>query len=367
MVKSIPPLSNTLLLGLCTLLSAAAFAQDPVVLEIEQDGEIILEIPLVPSEPVDIDGVTGWLRATATSEFSCTSGPGDCNDVRVSLEAVDSGSFSVSPTTVAAGANVALTWASKGAWECEGVGLPGTNWATGVKNPSGSQNVTMAVDPGTYEASIRCFNGPVEAVAGPLSVVVVESGPPDPEIPAFCQGRQPPGMTATVNCVPGSSLDCRNYSDPYRAAFPGLRQAQQIFANRDQYIAMRFTVPQNISTSATGSWQWVVPQGVPSFTGRNLQTISRCPGDFDQDLIFSEMGSGCYLKQGPLPPITVQWAIQGGANSSSACQLVPGETYYFNILYTNSPAGTPVNELNWHCGNYDPQPNQCSHNTSPNF
>jgi len=351
----------------CGFTSFVATANDPVTIEIEQDGEVVLQIPLVPMAPIDVDSETGWIRAIADSEFSCATDPEvTCEDVQVSMESPDFGSFSITPTSIGPGGSVSVNWSSTGAWECEGLGLAGTAWSDALKSPTGSQSVVMNVDPGTYEASIRCFNGPVDDVRGPIEVTVTEAGPTDPEIPEFCQGRQPPDMTATVNCVPGSNADCRNYAEVYRAEFPGLRQARQIFANRDEYIAMRFTVPTDISTSVSGDWQWVTPQLVPTSTGRNMQTISRCPGDFNQQVILDEMGPNCYLKQGALPPSSVQWAIVGG-NVGSRCALEPGETYYFNVLYTNSAAGTPSSELNWQCGNDDPGPNQCSNNTTPNF
>lgn len=365
-LKAMSLIKSFALFATWLFISATVLANDPVVIEIEQDGEVVLSIPLDTSKPVDIDSVTGWLRATADQDFSCTSEPGvGCEGVEVSMESPVFGSFSVQPASVASGGNVTLTWASTGAWQCEGSGLAGTDWAQGLKAPSGSQVVTVDLDPGDYEVNIRCFNGPVEDTRGPLEVTVTDAADPDPGVPAFCQGRQPENMNATVNCVPGSNLDCRNYESVYRAPFPGLRQARQIFSNRNEYIAMQFTVPSDISSSAEGAWAWVTPQQVPSFTGLNLQTISRCPGDFNEQLIEDEMGANCYLKQSGLSP-TVRWAIQGGG-SSSRCLLQPGETYYLNVLYTNSPAGTLPDDLNWQCGTESPGPNTCSNNTAPNF
>lgn len=346
------------------LLAGAAVAGEPKVIELRQDGELILEIPLDESVPVEINALTGGLRAATTSDFACDQGGASCDDVQVSMSGA-SGSFSRSPSSVPRGSSVNFSWTSRGAWECEGIGLAGTNWPQGGKLPNGTQSVQLDIQPGTYEASIRCTNGPKEAVRGPLSITVT---PPDAGIPEGCQGRQPAGMTRTASCVVTSSgigsANCHQYSEVYRALFPGLAAAQQVATNRDQYLAMEFTVPQT-PVYTQGAWGWVVPQYPPTFTGRNMQSISRCPGDFDQQKILEEMGPHCYMKQGSLPPNSVRWAL-AGSGATSRCLLEPGETYYFNVLYTDSPAGTPPSQLNWQCGS-NSSTNVCGNNTESIF
>lgn len=344
------------------LVCSAAYSVEPKIIELRQNGELILEIPLDESVPVEIDAMSGWLRAAATSEFSCNQDAANCDDVEVSMSGAN-GTFSRSPSSVARGSSVNFNWTSRGAWECEGLGLPGTAWQNGGKLPNGSQSVTLDIEPGTYEASIRCTNGPVEATRGPLEITVT---PPEADIPANCQGRQPSGMTRLAACAQGStSVDCFQYEAVYRAEFPGLAQGRQILANRDQYIAMEFTVPMDIPANSQGSWSFVVPQLPPTQTGPNMQTISRCPGDFDREKIVEEMDAACYIKQGVNNALSVRWAIDG-SSSTNRCKLTPGETYFFNILYTNSDFGTPPSQLNWRCGGSDSF-NVCSHNTEAIF
>lgn len=346
--------------SLSGLAFSAAWASEPKTIELERDGEVILSIPLEDNSSVEIDAVTGGLRASTTSEFSCGADVGSCDDVQVSMSSTN-GSFSRSPSSVVQGGSVTFSWTSRGAWECEGLDLAGTAWSSGAKVPNGSQSVAMNVNPGTYQASIRCSNGPNEAIRGPLSIEVTA---PDAGIPEACTGRQPGGMTLKADCaVNASGVDCRSYEAVYRAPFPGLAQGRQIYTGRNQYIAMEFTVP-SLASGSNGGWGWVVPQISPTTTGRNMQTISRCPGDFDRTKIEQEMGPNCYLKQTGLTP-TVQWALVG-SGSTGQCLLQPGETYYFNILYTDSPAGTPPGDLNWQCGT-DPAWSQCSNNTEAIF
>lgn len=195
-----------------------------------------------------------------------------------------------------------------------------------------------------------------------------DTGLPDAgeEPPISCDGRQPGGMIRTPDCLVGSpAVDCFDYTALYGAEFPGLARGRQIYTKRDEYIALEFTVPQ-LSTSATGGWGYVVPQITPTYTGRNMQSISRCPGDFDEEQIRAEMGENCYIKQSANPPvITVQWAIEGGS-STTGCILTPGETYYYNIVYTSSPAGTAPEDIQWQCGNYL-EADVCSNNTESIF
>ena len=179
-----------------------------------------------------------------------------------------------------------------------------------------------------------------------------------------CEGRQPASMVRTPTChVNSPGTDCLHYDSLYGADFPGTAQARQIFTNRDEYISLEFTVG-DLPSSSQGGWAYVVPQLTPTQTGRNLQSISKCPGDFDRDKIQQEMGENCYMRQSGFDH-SVRWAM-AESDSTSRCLLTPGGTYYYNILYTSSPAGTAPEDLQWQCG-AEPEWDVCSNNTEAIF
>ena len=123
------------------LVLAVLVCQQPVTaqttIELDQDGNPFLSIPLDDSQPVTIDPETGELRATAASGFSCSTG--GCEDVQVSFASADGGFFLVdgdTSTSVPETGSVTFDWGARGAWECQGTGLPGTNWNNPASCPS---------------------------------------------------------------------------------------------------------------------------------------------------------------------------------------------------------------------------------------
>lgn len=350
--------SSLLIISILVLFSFEVLAQQSAVIELKRDGKTVQTIPLDESQPVTIQADGSGLIATPEPGFVC----GSCDGVQVSMADVDGGSFSISSASVTQGSSVRLSWSSRGAWACEGSGLPGTTWSGGGKLPSGDENVVLDLEPNQqYEASIICTNGAGNtATRGPLAI---EVRPSITQVPEECRSRPRPAMAQAVQCKVGSAnADCRLYENVYETAFPGTGRAQQIFTNRDEYIAMEFTMPSYPAT-ANGSWSFVSPQVPPSTTGPVLRTISRCPGEFDRDTIAAEMGSSsCFHSQISETGFGgLSWVMAG--SGGSGCPLTPGQTYYFNVLYTNSPAATAPADLNWQCG-IDPSISICSSNTS---
>src|SRR5699024_5355129 len=112
------------------------------------DGPI--EIPLDTSVPMKLLS-EGNVSATAESGFVCPKDGASCDDVQVSLGTADGGKLTLSSSSVSHGSNVNIAWQSRGAWTCEGSGLPGTDWNnSNPKDPVDSLSVnTAALDPGT--------------------------------------------------------------------------------------------------------------------------------------------------------------------------------------------------------------------------
>lgn len=356
--------SATAALALGLLLQGTALAQTTI--ELDQDGNFFLSIPLDDSQPVTIDPETGRLRATAASGFSCSTG--GCEDVQVSFASADGGFFLVdgnSSTSVPETGSVTFDWGARGAWTCQGTGLPGTTWNNAGKLPFGPQTVSVSnLAPGNYDAGLTCSNGAGNtAVATTVRVNVQESSV---QIPPQCQGRQPAQAVPTQICEsngvfgPNTAINCFSYASLFGTDFPGFGQARDFFLDRDRYVALEFDTTG--MTESNGGWAHEAASIPPTNGGSRIMTISQCPGDFDRQAIESEMGPGCYVKTGGFTP-SVTWKRAGTVGSQ--CELDLNTTYYLNIIFTRDPAGTPPGELDWSCE--DPQANACGVNIQPSF
>lgn len=336
-------------------------------IELDQDGSPFLTIPLDDTQPVTIDPLTGELHAAAASGFSCTTG-GGCEDVQISFASPDGGFFTVdggNSTSVPETGSVTFDWGARGAWECQGTGLPGTTWNGAGKLPFGPFTVSVSdLEPGAYDAGLTCSNGPGNTASATLVRVNVQES--SIQIPAECEGRQPaqavPAQICESNGVfgPNTTINCFFYASLFGDAFPGTGQAKDFFLERDQYVALEFDTTG--LTQSNGGWAVEGASIPPTSGGNRIMTISQCPGDFDQDAIESEMGPGCYVKTGGFTP-SVTWKRAGTVGSQ--CELDLDRTYYLNIIFTSDPAGTPPGTLDWSCT--DPQADACGVNIQPSF
>ncbi len=332
------------------VLSVSVSAEDKVLtLKTTDDGEI--QIPL--KESLEILA-TGQLRATAKDDFICDSGPDaceecpSCEDVQVSMAAGDGGSFSASPEVVSEGGDVTFRWASKGAWSCEGENLTGTDWEGYNGGPAGTTTVSVAgLSVGTlHKPCISCCNGPnCDSLC--TTFEIDEEAEPEP-VPEGCEGRTPAGMDrALTHCDWDNrgSADCTTWKGLFGREFGLTKSTQTKFYQRpNEYIAIQFN-SGDYPVDAHGRLSGESPQyGVE--TSEVMMTISKCPGDFDADAIAAEMENNCYRKG---RASTEMWWQGETKNFSSMCTLDRNTTYYLNILYTDSEAGTPPDRLNWAC------------------
>lgn len=350
----------------------AVIIQDPALaqttIELDQDGSFFLSIPLDDTQPVKIDPETGELRATAASGFSCSTG--SCEDVQLSFAATDGGIFTVNggtgSVTVPETGAVRFDWRARGAWTCEGTGLPGTTWNQAGRLPWGTlPSVGVSeLAPGVYQAGMTCSNGAANAVSSPLiEVTVTES---TTEIPTECEGRQPAQAVRTQVCEsngiygPDLTVDCFSYESLFGSQFPGETRAKDFFLERDTYVALEFNTTG--LTESNGGWAFEGASIPPTNGGARIMTLSQCPGDFDQTAIEAEMGTGCYVKTGGFTP-SVTWKRSG--TFGSQCELELDKTYYLNIIFSQDPAGTPPAELQWSCT--DPEADACGVNMQSSF
>lgn len=315
-----------------------------VTLQVELDGST----PLV----IGADGTVSASGLTSVNDLCAGVGLGECPECNCDGVQVEIKNFSVNgQTAVSIFPNDTLNfaWGSQGAWECVGSGLPTTTWNTLDKAPDGTQQITSPdLEPGaTYSAALVCSNGPVQSLASTVQVDVIA---PDP-VPAGCEGRNPEQFARATSCIHSGSAfgaDCTSYREVFGSddnPFPGPDgSARNFILNRGQYAAMQFVVPQNFDRE--GAWNVVESQFVVPTAGDRIWSISKCPGDFDQQAIEAESTGRCYVKSGNTSSIAYQ---PSGGGDRFRCELEPGETYYLNVVFTDSASGTAPNDLNWFC------------------
>jgi len=316
------------------------------------DGSGTLQVDLAPDGIIDIAPASGNISADAADTFSCTLTSG----VDVSMETADGGFLTVNngaTTEVVENSSVTFRWGSRGAWSCTGTGdLAGTSWNQAGKLPNDEQIVVLSgITPGDYNASITCENGGVTASAGPVTITVL---PSTLEIPPGCEGRQPGSMTVAEVCRfgdAGATTNCLSYASLFGGEFPGTQQGKEFTQPSGTFTVLEFSTANLIRSN--GSWTWNVPQFGLRTTGPRIMSISRCPADFSQTEIAEAdplgMGDADCYKRPANQFDELKWFRDGTADNGG-CRLETNQTYYFNILYTNDPGGTPPAELTWGCG-----------------
>ena len=351
---------STWLLAAAMSFIALNVQADPPKLILET-GPNPVEIPL--QGDVLIDPSTGNLRVTPTDPQACQAPGQSCDDVEVQTQSFSVNNVAAQPgqtptVEVTRGNNAVFRWNSRGAWECEGLGMPG--WTGSGKPPinatAGQSVSTSGLAVGQYDTSIVCRNGPVTASRGPVRVNVVEDNGGGGPGPAQCDApaRQPPQgwtrlTTGNLSCrysATGGSFvgDCRAWSGIWNVDFPGGQGLPAILTvgrqSPNEYIAIEFN-SSGLGANQVMDVRRTVASGFSSTP--SIVTISSCPGDFDQASILAE--TGCYFKFTNM----VQRVRIGGAQTSRECRLQPNQTYFMNILHTDSPAGTPVNQIQSNC------------------
>lgn len=345
-----------------------AAAVSLIALNVQADPpKLILETTPAPVEiplqgNVLIDANTGDVRVTPTDPQACQAPGQSCDDVQVQTQSFSVNNVAAVPgqtptVDVTRGNSAVFRWNSRGAWECEGIGMPG--WTGTGKlpiNATAGQTVnTSGLAVGQYDTSIVCRNGPVAASRGPVRVNIVEDNGGGPG-PAQCDApsRQPPpgwtrltsgNLSCRYNATTGAFVgDCSQWTGIWPAPFPaGNGLPERLITGRispNEYIAIEFN-SAGLATNQIMEIRRNASTGIASTP--SIVTISTCPGDFDQAAVLQE--TGCYFKLDFL----FQDIELGGSQTSRACRLQPNQTYFLNIVHTNSPAGTPANEIQSNC------------------
>lgn len=324
-------------------------------LALSQDKSLILvteptetTIPLVGSAFILANGD---VRATPVDKSICQAS-GSCDDVVVEIQSFSSSLASENVITVSEGGKFTVGWRSVGATSCRGTGTY-SPWAERaelitdsrlVANASELEVTTSSGDAAgsPYTLGMECINGSVtDNSSTQLTLVVEEVVAPSP---TSCVGREPISgwtrlTTGSLSCREASGLDtnadCRKWS-PKLWANPFLGSggiSERVLTNvsaKRQYVAIEFDT-NGMAGTASGRLSTESPGAVIN-SERLLATISKCPGDFNPSQV-----TGCYISPSAFSQFTWRGPDSG---STSSCVLQPNETYYLNILSTNSPLGT---------------------------
>lgn len=339
------------------LLAVAVSAQAQQDLILETEPEITI-IPLQGTLRLDDDG---RVIATPVDTKACQA-TSSCEGVDVELSTFSANNEETS-LSVDQGKSIMFRWSSRGAWGCEATGdLPG--WSAGTIKPqfaTGTQETvsTSSISQGSYTAGLLCTNGSVASQTRDVDITVNVSDDPEPE-PTDCpSNRQPPeGWRRQSNCTLGGS-DCTDLGAVFGGTgniTDGNLNREQILLNRNtdsEYVAMEFNT-NGMESTFSGSMAIESTQGQASgyTSASKMITISSCPGDFNKSAILD--AGECYFEGDIFTPlITIGTIAFGGSASSRSCTLDPDQTYYLNILYTNSAPGTNPDDI---------QPSTCGNN-----
>jgi hypothetical protein len=357
-------------LALCALLAAPLAAQDKQLI-LTNDAD-----PIDLTGAMEIDA-NGNIVVTPSDPSACTA-TGTCEGVEVEISDFTANNEGTS-LTVNQGQSITFRWSSRGAYSCDGGGLPG--WTGTDKlptNTSGQIVPTGSLNPNTtYTATLSCSNGTV--VADPAASVDItieeDTNPPPPG----CENRTMPSswnrMTTGSNSCSyffppeGQSLDttadCRYFQEitgtdasgnpivTRPGVWPFSWEESTSLArvlgvpnsnNGRHYIAMEFN-SGDIPIGTDRQINTNQPQTAGLDAEPFMMSISRCPGDFNEAAIEAEMGEGCIGND------VVIWGGPDQQDTFFICGLEENTQYYLNFIFTNSPIGTSPSNIQPNCTN----------------
>jgi hypothetical protein len=294
-------------------LSLGANAQNLII----NDGACT--VPLRASSSATIDPTTGDVRVLTDQSPICGAISGPSVQLSVSPSVVNSNeSFSVSwAISPAASATCTATGGSGTTWTQTTAANFQANNGTGVRNYAITNGGTQAVNV-TFTLTCTFQSGSVPAQNGTVTVNGTTGGG---------------GCSSVV--MPNTNIETSfeaSFGFPGQPQFPGRIQglaAMEISPGTNRSI--RF-IPRN-QTGGTND--------MPLFAAMNLRneqgfdqgpisaSIKACKGDF------RDLGDGCNTTVNGLSN-SLSWSIDPAA-PSGFCKLIPGQTYYINIIHGLPP------------------------------
>lgn len=145
-------------------------------------------------------------------------------------------------------------------------------------------------------------------------------------------------VSVSGGLLPGNDIDALNYSSLFGVSpntspsgdpdiqgfgFPGNNRTRISLTNiaRGKYLALKFRAPSNVAWNHVRGSHFLIPGD--SFT---LAAIAPCPGQFASDTNYPMNNSACRV----YGEDQINAQIESG--SISGCALIPGHTYYLNII-----------------------------------
>jgi len=265
-----------------------------------------------------------------------------------------------SSTSVEQGDSVTVVWSSQSATSCQASGTF-TGWP-GTKALSGTEvfSDTSGIDIGSYTISLRCSNLGGQS---PLASVSLNVTDPDEPPPSECSTRPLLGVgdlstwrrktTGSNTCKWGTgssadpSADCRFYDQVWPSAWPSTTVRRDLFIDGNEgreFIAMEFN-SGNIPFAHEGRLTQEVPQFGGASSAAKIFSISKCPGDFNEDILNAEMGPGCVRDTFVTESFRYGGPSSSIVNDPGTCALQPNTRYFLNIVFTTDEAGTPPDQI----------------------
>jgi len=243
-----------------------------------------------------------------------------------------------------------------GSGSCPAVTLSGTS-CTGTTNCSatGTATAPAALSGPTscaYTLTANCSNDTQSNIPSTASLTVtttVTPPPPDtcPNLHTISNGSgvtwtQLTGFTQVIfGATESKQANATNYVSMWTqsgtGAWPGVGGlTTRATASPNQYFSEKFTVPSGLVADGTLNAKWIL-SGSGGHSNFSL-AVSTCPGDFGQTGT-AITASGCKLNQANS---SNGLKVFVSSPSGSACTVLPGQTYYLNILPS---ASLPVNNV----------------------
>lgn len=255
------------------------------------------------------------------------------------------------PATTSKGATHTVAWSADAdncSYSTSSLAAPISTWPTSGNVCSDAAScaaphsvaVTMPNTAGSYTFALSCRKSGSGVVASSSRTTTIAADPPPSGeciAPAglsrvtdlyttFNNG----GGQQTVDATKFAPVFGYNFAGGAVRDFPGtLNLTQRLNIPKNFYVAMRFTVPADFAPNTRGLFRYdeTIPVG-----GAVSMTLSKNCGDFGAAAT-APMNAKC-SQSNIRPGDGLPWAYSP-ADGNLFCQLVPGETYYLNVLFAS--------------------------------
>jgi hypothetical protein len=302
---------------------------------------------------IHLDPETGHLVANGTFGSGCPSGS-------VSDPNFTNGLAGDVAASVAVGASFTLTWAAANSTECDYTGSSHPagstiDWptsgaaCTSTSDCANAHSAPVTADvAGTYNFKLTCHNGSNPTVATSSVSTTASAGGPGGACTTGPAGLSQI-MTANVTYVGAGfsvapNVDVTQYQNIWGRYSPGgtilpwpERDNVLVYLtlSRNQYLSAKFTVPDPYTN--THQMGRMARGDVAGDVSGTSASISEVCGDF------TNVPPACVINHGLRGSPLIQWSINGSIPGT--CPLVPGHTYYMNIMM--SPLANPDAAHSW--------------------